>query len=162
MLFQRFPHRPPVLRGRLHDDFLDLVLDQPVGQATQIGRRRADLLTHEVEVAVDLDVGHHDRQHLLVDVNSRDLVRHRSLLGSGERASSHQSGSRAIEEELTRAHTMLNYSLNHAHSGPHSWSASTAPLVGSISPPPPALWLAPIFIVFHGPRAHINSCGNHP
>jgi len=31
MLFQRFPHRPPVLCGRLHDDFLDVLLDQPVG-----------------------------------------------------------------------------------------------------------------------------------
>ena len=76
VLFQRFPHRPPVLRGRFHDDFLDLLLDQPVGQAAQIGRRRPDLLALEVEVAVDLDVGHHDRQHLLVDVNSRDPVRH--------------------------------------------------------------------------------------
>ena len=51
---------------------------------TQIGRRRADLLALEVEVAVDLDVGHHDRQHLLVHVNSRDPVRHRSLLGRAE------------------------------------------------------------------------------
>ena len=84
VLFQGFPHRPPVLRGRLHDDFLDLVLDQPVGQAAQIGRRRPDLLALEVEVAIDLDVGHHDRQHLLVDVNSRDPVRHRSLLGRAE------------------------------------------------------------------------------
>jgi hypothetical protein len=57
VLFQGFPHRPPVLRGRLHDDFLDVVLDEPVGYATQIGRRRADLLTLEVETAVDLDVG---------------------------------------------------------------------------------------------------------
>lgn len=48
------------------------MLDQLVGQATQIGRNRADLLTLEVEVAIDLDLGHHDRQHLLVDVNSRD------------------------------------------------------------------------------------------
>jgi hypothetical protein len=29
--FQGFPHRPPILRGRLHDDFLDLMRDQPVG-----------------------------------------------------------------------------------------------------------------------------------
>jgi hypothetical protein len=43
MLFQGFPHRPPVLCGRLHDDFIDVVVDQPVGQATEIDRRRADL-----------------------------------------------------------------------------------------------------------------------
>ena len=81
LLFQRLPHRPPVLRGRFHDDFLDVVLDQPVGQAAQIGRRRPDLLAVEMKVAVDLDVGHHDREHLRVDVNSRDPVGHRSLLG---------------------------------------------------------------------------------
>jgi hypothetical protein len=51
MLFQRFPHRPPVLRGRLHNDFLDVLRDQPVGQAAQIGRRRPDLLAVEVKVA---------------------------------------------------------------------------------------------------------------
>ena len=84
MLFQRFPHRPPVLRGRLHDDFLDILLDQPVGQTAQIGRRRPDLVAVEVKVAVDLDVGHDDREHLLVDVNSRDPVRHRSLLMGAE------------------------------------------------------------------------------
>jgi len=30
MLFERLPHRPPVLRGRFHDDFIDFVFDQPV------------------------------------------------------------------------------------------------------------------------------------
>jgi hypothetical protein len=25
-----------------------------------------------------------------------------------------------------------------------------------------ALWLAPIFIVLHGPQAHVNSCGHRP
>jgi hypothetical protein len=81
MLLECLPHRPPVLRGRFHDDFLDLALDQPVSQATQVERRRAGLLTFEAEVAVDLKVGHHDRQHLLMDVDSRDPVRHRALLG---------------------------------------------------------------------------------
>lgn len=80
VLFERVPHRPPVLRGRLHDHFLDILRDQPLGQFTQIGRRRADLLLREVKVAVDFAVGHDDRQHLLVDVNSRDPVRHRALL----------------------------------------------------------------------------------
>ena len=39
VLFQGVPDRPPVLSGRLNNDFLDRVLDQPVGQATQISRR---------------------------------------------------------------------------------------------------------------------------
>jgi hypothetical protein len=84
MLFQRLPHRPPVLRGRLHDDFLDVLLDQPVGQAAQISRRRPDLLAVEVKVAVDLDVGHHDREHLLVDIDFRHPVSHRRLLAGAE------------------------------------------------------------------------------
>jgi hypothetical protein len=42
-------------------------------------RRRADLLTLEVEVAVAFDVRHRDGQHLLVDAYSRDPVRHRPL-----------------------------------------------------------------------------------
>ena len=29
-----------------------------------------------MEIAIDFDVSHHDRQHFLVDVNSRDPVRH--------------------------------------------------------------------------------------
>jgi hypothetical protein len=81
VLFQGLPYWSPVLRGRLHDDFLDLVLDQPVGSSAEIGRRRPDLLALEVEVTIDLNVGHYDRQHLLVDINSRDLVWHRPLQG---------------------------------------------------------------------------------
>ena len=96
MLFQRFPYRPPMLRGRFHHDFIDLAFDQTVRQATEIDRRRADLLTLEVEVAVNFNVRYRDGQYLLVDVYSRDPVRHRPPCGSGERASSHQSMSRAI------------------------------------------------------------------
>jgi hypothetical protein len=66
------------------DDFLDLVLDEPVGEATQVGRRRAGLLALEVELAIDLDVGHDDREHLLVDIDSCDSVRHRLLLLGAE------------------------------------------------------------------------------
>ena len=66
-------------RGRLHEDFLDVLLDQPVGQAAQIGRRRPDLLAVEVKVAIDLDVGHHDREHLLVD-GRRRLLQHDNFM----------------------------------------------------------------------------------
>jgi hypothetical protein len=77
VLFQGFPHWAPVLRRRLHDDFLDVMLDEPVREATQIARRRADLLVLEVEFVVDLDVGHHDAQ---LFVQSRTL-RIKQLLG---------------------------------------------------------------------------------
>jgi len=32
---QRAPYRLPVLRGRFHNHFLDLLLDQPLGQQVQ-------------------------------------------------------------------------------------------------------------------------------
>jgi hypothetical protein len=47
VLFQNLPDRPPVLRGRLHDHFLDVLRDQPLGWATPIRRRRPDLLARE-------------------------------------------------------------------------------------------------------------------
>ena len=98
---------------------LDLVLDQPVGQTTQIGRRRADLQALEVEVVIDFDVGDHDRQHLLVDVNSRDPVasaspgERRACLVASFRVASYRRYS--VEESTT-----LNYSVNHAGSGSNS------------------------------------------
>ena len=165
VLFQGFPHRPPVLRGRLHDDFLDLVLDQPVGEATQVGRRRADLLALEVEIAVDLDVGHHDRQHLLVDVNSCDPVRHRPLLLGAESVPRRISQGRELSPGLARTRTTLNYSVNHARSGPNSCSASIAPLANLdlAAPSPPFCPIATIFILFRGPAGPAaTSCGNRP
>jgi hypothetical protein len=41
-------------------------------------------VTFESVVAFALDVGHDDRQHLLVHVNARDVVRHRPLLVGAE------------------------------------------------------------------------------
>ena len=95
---------------------------------TEIDRRRTGLLTLEVEFAVDLDVGHRDRQHLLVDVNSRDPVRHRPLLGRAESVPRRISQGRGLSRVRVGAHTMPNYSFNHARSGSNSCSASTAPL----------------------------------
>jgi hypothetical protein len=54
--------------------------------------------------------------------------------GSGERASSHQSGSQAVVGRQDA--TMPNYSVNRARSGSHSCSASIAPWFISISPLP--------------------------
>ena len=123
-----------VPRGRLHDDFLDLVFDQPVGQATELDRRRADLLALEVEVVVDLDVGHRDGQHLLVDVYSRNPVRHRPLLVGAESVPRRISQGRELSPRENT--TTLNYSVNHARSGSNSCSASIAPWLISTSPLP--------------------------
>jgi hypothetical protein len=54
----RLPTPPPVLRRRFHDDFLDLALDQPVGQATQVERRRADLLALEASPSTSTSADH--------------------------------------------------------------------------------------------------------
>ena len=68
-----------------------------------IGRRCADLLAVEVEGVVDLDIGHHDREHLLVDVNSCDSVRHRSLLGRAESVPRRISQGSSVPVELDDA-----------------------------------------------------------
>jgi len=151
MLLECLPHRPPVLRGRFHDDFLDLALDQPVSQVTQVGRRRAGLLALEVEVAVDLNVGHHDCQHLLMYVDSRDPVRHRSLLGGAESVPRRINQGRGLSRVASVSATP-NYSVNHARSGSNSCSASRAPLVGSISPFPPGLLCTRRFSLCFGGR----------
>jgi hypothetical protein len=101
VLLQGFPHRSPVLRGRFHHDFLDLALDQPVGQLPQVAGAGPDLLAVEVVLAVDLDVGHDDRQHFLVDVNSRDPVRHRALLARAESVPRRISQGRELSPGLT-------------------------------------------------------------
>jgi len=134
MQFQGFPHRPPILRGRLHHDFIDLVFDQPVGQATEVDRRRADLLTFEQEVTVDFDVGHRDGRHLLVDVYSRDPVRHRPLLVGAESVPRRINQGRELSPRENAA--TLNYSVNHARSGSNSCSASLTPWLISTSPLP--------------------------
>jgi hypothetical protein len=81
---QRLPHRSPILRGRLHHDFVDLALDEPVSKRTQLDGTGPDLQPFKVEVTVDRDVSHRNGQHLLVHVNPRDVVRHRPLLVGAE------------------------------------------------------------------------------
>jgi len=56
----------------------------------EVARRTADLLTLELEVAVDLHVGHRDRQHLLVYVASGDSIRHRPLVGERRACFTHR------------------------------------------------------------------------
>ena len=164
MLFQRFPHRPPVLRGRLHDDFLDVLLDQPVGQAAQIGRRRPDLLAVEVKVAVDLDVGHDDRQHLLVDVNSRDPVRHRPLLVGAESVPRRISQGRELSSALSEARRRsIIRSITHAPDQTVARPQLLHWLIRSRRSQPRILSDATIFIRFRGPAGPAaTSCGNRP
>ena len=158
VLFQRFPHRPPVLRGRFHDDFLDLVLDEPVGQRAQIGRRSSR------PSGVQSGSRRRPRRRPPRRPTSscarqfpRSGTASASPCGSGERASSHQSGSRAIAGLAEHA-TTLNYSVNHARSGSNSCSASTCSMVNLDLAAPSAaiLPIATIFIVLS--RACRPSC----
>jgi len=134
--FQRFPDGSPILRGPFHHDFVDLALDEPARERAQFGRARPNFVAFKLEVAFAFDVGHHHGQHLLVHVNPIPAILYGIGLscGSGERASSHQSGSQAVVGRQDA--TTPNYSVNHARSGSHSCSASIAPWFISISPLP--------------------------
>src|SRR6202030_4300248 len=95
--FQCFPHGFPILRRRLHDYFFGLLLDEPRRQRSQLFRVAAKHPPLKLVFAFDFNVGHNDSQHLLVDIDSRYLVRHKLLLaGSGERAAMTLPESRAI------------------------------------------------------------------
>jgi hypothetical protein len=75
------------LRGRFHHDFFDLALREPLRQGSQLRRAGAHRPAFKEKLAIDLDVGHYDGEHLLVHIDARDPIRHRPLPGaSGERA----------------------------------------------------------------------------
>ena len=133
--------------------------------ARRSGGAGPDLLAFKVVVAVDLDVGHHDGQHLLVHVNSRDSVRHRPLLAGAESVPRRISQGRGLSPALTRGATTPNYSVNHARSGSNSCSASMAPWLDLdlAAPARAILPSATIFIRFRGPAGPAaTSCGNRP
>ena len=81
-------------------------------------------------LTVDFDVRHNHCQHLLVNINSRYLVRHIcSLLAGAESVPdvtlNRVTGYRRSRRGETK---MPNYSLNHARSRSDSLTASTSPL----------------------------------
>jgi hypothetical protein len=128
------------------------VLDQPVSEATKVDRCRADLLAFDVEIAVDFDAATTTASIFLW--TSMPAIRYALGLSFEERRACLVASVRvaSYRRALGEPHATLNCSLNHARSGPHSCSASTAPLVGSISPLSTVFWRTPIFIVFHGRR----------
>jgi hypothetical protein len=76
-------------------------------QARAIGRAGPDLQSFEVDVTLDLDVGHRDGQHLLVHVDSRDLVRHRPLLVGAESVPRRINQGRELSPRATRGDAQL-------------------------------------------------------
>ena len=117
---QRVPHRTPILCGRFHHHCLDLLRHQPRGQLPQRARARSHAPSVELALPFHRDVSDHDRQHLLVDVNSRNPVRHRvsSLRKAGaERVPDttllRVSGSRRVHRGRDHAHLFAQL----AHAG---------------------------------------------
>ena len=152
---QRLPDGSPILRGGFHDDFFDLALDEPVGKRAQLVGARPNLHALELVLLIDFDVSHHNGQHPFVDVNSRDQVWHRPLLGE-RRACLVASVRVASCRRMSHKHrTMLNYSINHARSRSNSCSASTAPLARfDLAAPAGAILTGTlIFMAFRGLQA---------
>lgn len=77
---QRVPHRSPVLRRRFHHDFLNLLVDEPLRQRTQLIGAGPHHPALKLIVALDGDIGHRHRQHPLVHIDPRNPVRHTALL----------------------------------------------------------------------------------
>jgi hypothetical protein len=74
------------LRGRFHDYFFDPLLDQPLGQHVQFSGGSAELAAIKLILAFPGDVGHHHSQHLLVNVNCCDSIRHHDSPSAERRA----------------------------------------------------------------------------
>jgi hypothetical protein len=133
---QRVPHRAPVLRGRLHHDLFDLVLDQPLAQEAQLAGRRAELPPDKLPIPFDFHIRDDDREHRLVHVDSCDPIGHAHLHHG-------KSGERAVMVSLRvtgyRLTTPID-SLKRARSGSSNMTASLPPLSRSTSPLAPVLF----------------------
>ena len=56
MQLQRLPDRSPILRGRFHDDFVDLTFNEPVSERAQFSGACPHLHAREAVVVIDVDV----------------------------------------------------------------------------------------------------------
>jgi len=70
---QPVPHRPPILRRRLHHHFAHLLMLQPRRQMLPFAPRRAELPLRVADLPVPYHTNH-NRQHLLVHINARDRM----------------------------------------------------------------------------------------
>src|SRR5260370_16209204 len=81
------PNSLPVLRGRSHHHFLDLLLDEPFRQHAQLLRIAAVPASLKLIFVFDFDVSHDHSQFLFMDIDSRHPIRHRLPPGgNGARA----------------------------------------------------------------------------
>ena len=82
-VLQRLPHRAPILCGRFHHHFLDLLRHQPRRQVPEFAGAGAHAPVSKLIGPFHGDVRDHDREHPLVHVNPGYSVRHRPLLAAG-------------------------------------------------------------------------------
>jgi hypothetical protein len=145
------------LRGRFHDDFRNVLFKQPCSEPSQFVRTGPYPPPFELVLALDFDIRHHHRQHLLVHIDSRNSVGHRLLLAGAESVPTlHYSESRATAGS-TEETTAPTYSLNYARSGSDRVHDFDFAIGSSISPLHADTILpnsAPIFMSFRGPQAH--------
>src|SRR6266478_2900851 len=81
------PNRLPVLRGRFHHHFLDLLLDEPFRQHPQLLRIAAVPASLKLIFIFDFDVSHNHGQPFFMNIDSRHSIRHKLPPGgNGERA----------------------------------------------------------------------------
>src|SRR5215469_10460749 len=128
--FQCTPQRFPILGSEFHNHFLDLLLDEPLRQPLQLLRVASVPASLKLVLVVDFDVSHHDRQLLLMDINSSYRIRHRlSPGGSGERARDYIKQGLGLSPLPQGKRQRTIYSLHHARSGSDKLTASVAPLL---------------------------------
>jgi len=85
--FQRTPYWFPILGGGFHDHFLDLLLDEPFRQCSQLLRVAPVPALLKLVLVVDFHISHNHSQLLFVYIDSRYPIRHGFPPGgSGERA----------------------------------------------------------------------------
>src|SRR6266478_1942084 len=128
---QCFPNWFPILRRRFHDYFLDLLLEQPCGQRSQLFGVAAKHPPLKPELAINFHVRHNYCQHLFMNIDSRYSVGHHFLLaGSGEHAAVTLTRVTGYRRSPRGKTTTPNYSLKHARSGSDMFTASTFPMHG--------------------------------
>ena len=140
------------------------MLDQPCGQQAQILRVATVSYPFKLILALDLNVGHHHRQHLFMHVDSSYPIWHRFPPGgSGERAASSLTRVTGYRRSHRTQETTPTYSLNHARSGSDTRTASASPLRTQSrrsEPVPFCIRLEVIFMRFHGPSAQQDTRGS--
>src|SRR5499425_1272875 len=128
--FECTPERFPILCRGFQHHFLDLLLDQPFRQLSQLLRVASVPALLKLVFFFDFHVSHHHRQLLFMDINSGYPIRHRLPAGgSGERAGDFIKQGLGLSPLPQGERQRTIYSLYHARSGSDRRSVSASPLI---------------------------------